>query len=105
MTLLLIHGMLQVLDSSHAGAGLAILDHRVLRLLRALGVPIRPLPGQKPAKYFGSPSSTPCYVDVPETIATLSRLTSHAATAVLTGSTLPQSALPDAESYRLAAAA
>ncbi len=38
----------------------AILDDRVLRLLRFMGLPWEPMPGATSQPYLGSPASTPC---------------------------------------------
>lgn len=60
LTLALCHGVIEHSRLSGAEALVNILDDRVLRLLRAIGMPLTPLPGAASRPYLGSPASTPC---------------------------------------------
>jgi hypothetical protein len=60
IVLALCHGLYRW-SLGHGAEGLvAILDDRVLRLLRVLGVPWTVMPGAGSEYYLGSPASTPC---------------------------------------------
>ncbi len=60
LTLALCHGIVAHARLSGAEALVNILDDRVLRLLRVIGMPLTPLPGATSQPYLGSPASTPC---------------------------------------------
>ncbi len=58
--LALCHGLYQYSRLGGAAWGVTILDDRVLRLLRVMGVPWTPMAGATSGYYLGSPASTPC---------------------------------------------
>ena len=60
VTLALCHGLYEYSRVSGAQGLVTVLDDRVLRLLRAMGVPWTPLAGTRSQPYLGSPASTPC---------------------------------------------
>ncbi|MGK5113587.1 MULTISPECIES: hypothetical protein [unclassified Geodermatophilus] len=60
VTLALCHGLLRHSQLCGAEGLVTILDDRVLRLLRVMGVPWAPMAGASSRFYLGSPASTPC---------------------------------------------
>jgi hypothetical protein len=64
VTLALCHGILEHPRVCGAEGLVTVLDDKVLRLLRAMGVPWEPLPGAASQPYLGSPASTPCVMRV-----------------------------------------
>ncbi|NEK59261.1 hypothetical protein GCU56_15450 [Geodermatophilus sabuli] len=60
VTLALCHGLFQYSRLCGADGLVTILDDRVLRLLRAMGVPWAAMAGATSREYLGSPASTPC---------------------------------------------
>ena len=60
VTLALCHGLYRFSRLSGVEGWVTVLDDRVLRLLRVLGVPWTVMPGAGSAYYLGSPASTPC---------------------------------------------
>ncbi|MFW3169349.1 hypothetical protein [Geodermatophilus sp. CPCC 206100] len=64
LTLALCHGILEHPRICGAEGLVTVLDDKVLRLLRVMGVPWAPLPGAASRPYLGSPASTPCVMRV-----------------------------------------
>jgi len=64
VTLALCHGLYRYSRDSGAEGLVTILDDRVLRLLRVLGVPWAAMAGATSQYYLGSPASTPCIVGI-----------------------------------------
>ncbi|MGY1683423.1 hypothetical protein [Geodermatophilus sp. SYSU D01176] len=64
LTLALCHGILEHPRICGAEGLVTVLDDKVLRLLRVMGVPWGPLPGATSQPYLGSPASTPCVMRV-----------------------------------------
>lgn len=60
VTLALCHGLYEYSRISGAQGLVTILDDRVLRLLRAMGLPWTAMAGATSQDYLGSPASTPC---------------------------------------------
>jgi hypothetical protein len=60
VVLALCHGLYHYSRISGAHGLVTVLDDRVLRLLRAMGVPWTPMAGAASRYYLGSPASTPC---------------------------------------------
>jgi len=60
VVLALCYGLYHFSLTSCAQGLVTILDDRVLRLLRAMGVPWAPMAGATSRYYLGSPASTPC---------------------------------------------
>jgi hypothetical protein len=60
VTVALCHGLYQHSRLCGAEGLVTVLDDRVLRLLRAMGVPWTPMAGAESRYYLGSPASTPC---------------------------------------------
>jgi len=60
VSLALCHGLFRHAQSGGAQGLVTILDDRVLRLLRVMGVPWTAMAGAASAYYLGSPASTPC---------------------------------------------
>jgi N-acyl-L-homoserine lactone synthetase len=60
VTLALCHGLYTYSRANGVDGWVTILDDRVLRLLRALGVPFHAMAGAGSRYYLGSPASTPC---------------------------------------------
>ena len=60
VTLALCHGIWQHSRNCGVHGMVTILDDRVLRLLRAMGLPWPPMAGATSRYYLGSPTSTPC---------------------------------------------
>jgi GNAT superfamily N-acetyltransferase len=56
----LCHGLWRYARNCGAPGLVTIVDDRVLRLLRAMGVPWQPMAGATSRRYLGSPASTPC---------------------------------------------
>jgi hypothetical protein len=57
----LFHGLVQAVRANEIRSAVMIIDERVRYLLAAAGMTGRPLPGARPARYLGSPASTPVY--------------------------------------------
>ncbi|MGY1823238.1 hypothetical protein [Geodermatophilus sp. SYSU D00079] len=64
VTLALCHGILEHPRLCGAEGLVTVLDDKVLRLLRVMGVPWAPFPGATSQPYLGSPASTPCVMRV-----------------------------------------
>jgi hypothetical protein len=64
VTVALCHGLLRFSQNCGARGLVTVLDDRVLRLLRAMGVPWAPMAGATSRSYLGSPASTPCIATV-----------------------------------------
>ena len=60
VTLALCHGLYQYSRANGVEGWVTVLDDRVLRLLRMMGVPWTAMPGADSRYYLGSPASTPC---------------------------------------------
>ena len=60
VTLALCHGLYRYSRACGVEGWVTVLDDRVLRLLRVMGVPWTAMPGAGSAYYLGSPASTPC---------------------------------------------
>jgi hypothetical protein len=60
VTLALCHGLYRYSRASAVDGWVTILDDRVLRLLRAMGIPWTAMAGAGSRHYLGSPASTPC---------------------------------------------
>jgi N-acyl-L-homoserine lactone synthetase len=60
VTLALCHGLYRYSRACGVEGWVTVLDDRVLRLLRMLGVPWTAMPGAGSEYYLGSPASTPC---------------------------------------------
>jgi N-acyl-L-homoserine lactone synthetase len=60
VTLALCHGLYTYSRLSGVEGWVTVLDDRVLRLLRMMGVPWTAMPGADSRYYLGSPASTPC---------------------------------------------
>jgi hypothetical protein len=60
VTLALCHGLFRYSWNCGAEGLVTILDDRVLRVLRVMGVPWTPMAGASSRFYLGSPASTPC---------------------------------------------
>ncbi|WP_246078773.1 hypothetical protein [Modestobacter excelsi] len=60
VSLALCHGLFRHSQAGGAQGLVTILDDRVLRLLRVMGVPWAPMAGATSEYYLGSPASTPC---------------------------------------------
>jgi hypothetical protein len=60
VTLALCHGLYRYSRDSGVDGLVTILDDRVLRLLRVLGLPWTAMAGARSRHYLGSPASTPC---------------------------------------------
>lgn len=60
----LCHGIWRYARNCGVPGLVTILDDRVHRLVRALGLPWHPMPGADSRPYLGSPASTPCVFDV-----------------------------------------
>jgi hypothetical protein len=60
VTLALCHGLYRYSRANGVEAWVTVLDDRVLRLLRVMGVPWTAMPGAGSEYYLGSPASTPC---------------------------------------------
>ncbi len=60
VTLALCHGLYRYSRACGVEGWVTVLDDRVLRLLRMLGVPWTVMPGADSRYYLGSPASTPC---------------------------------------------
>jgi hypothetical protein len=56
----LCHGLWRYARNCDVPGLVTIVDDRVRRLLRAMGVPWEPMPGAASQPYLGSPASTPC---------------------------------------------
>jgi GNAT superfamily N-acetyltransferase len=65
----LCHGIWRYADNCGVPGMVTILDDRVHRLVRAMGLPWHPMPGATSQAYLGSPASTPCVFDVPSSAA------------------------------------
>ena len=63
-TFALCHALYRYTRASGAEGLVTILDDRVLRVLRAIGLPWEPMAGATSHSYLGSPASTPCIVGV-----------------------------------------
>ncbi|WP_182111255.1 MULTISPECIES: hypothetical protein [unclassified Actinotalea] len=57
----LYHGLINVCRANGMSAYVAVLDERVRRMLTAVGLTSRALPGTRTAPYLGSAASTPVY--------------------------------------------
>ncbi|RZU34073.1 hypothetical protein [Blastococcus saxobsidens] len=64
ITLALCHGVWRYATGTGVHGLVTILDDRVLRVLRVLGLPWRPMAGASSRPYLGSPASTPCVFDL-----------------------------------------
>lgn len=91
------HGILRTLTVNGARTLVAIVDPRVRRLLAAVGLACRTLPGTGPAVYMGSAGSTPVYADVAATIDEQRRTSPDAYRLVTLGAGLGAIALPPRE--------
>jgi len=60
VTLALCHGLYRYSRANGVEGWVTVLDDRVLRLLRMMGVPWTAMPGADSRYYLGSPASTPC---------------------------------------------
>jgi N-acyl-L-homoserine lactone synthetase len=60
VTLALCHGLYRYSRANGVEGWVTVLDDRVLRLLRMMGVPWTAMPGAGSEHYLGSPASTPC---------------------------------------------
>ncbi len=60
VTLALCHGIWRYARNCGVPGLVTILDDRVLRVLRVLGLPWQPMAGATSQPYLGSPASTPC---------------------------------------------
>ena len=60
LSVALCHGLWRYARNCGAPGLVTIVDDRVRRLLRAMGVPWRPMVGAASRPYLGSPASTPC---------------------------------------------
>jgi N-acyl-L-homoserine lactone synthetase len=60
VTLALCHGLFEYSRASGVDGWVTILDDRVLRLLRMMGMPWTAMAGARSQYYLGSPASTPC---------------------------------------------
>ncbi|MGY1828534.1 hypothetical protein [Blastococcus sp. SYSU DS0541] len=60
LSVALCHGLWRYARNCGAPGLVTIVDDRVRRLLRAMGVPWQPMPGAASQPYLGSPASTPC---------------------------------------------
>ena len=60
VTLALCHGLYTYSRAGGVDGWVTVLDDRVLRLLRMMGVPWTAMPGADSRYYLGSPASTPC---------------------------------------------
>lgn len=65
-TFALCHALYRYTRASGADGLVTILDDKVLRVLRAIGLPWVPMAGATSQFYLGSPASTPCIVGVEE---------------------------------------
>jgi hypothetical protein len=65
-TFALCHALYRYTRASGAEGLVTILDDKVLRVLRAIGLPWEPMAGATSQFYLGSPASTPCIVGVEE---------------------------------------
>jgi hypothetical protein len=61
LSMALYHALMTIAQVNDMSAYVAILDHRVRRLLSSVGILTRPLPGTFPTSYLGSESSVPVY--------------------------------------------
>lgn len=64
ITLALCHGVWRYASDLGVAGLVTVLDDRVLRVLRVLGLPWRPMAGAASRPYLGSPASTPCVFDL-----------------------------------------
>jgi N-acyl-L-homoserine lactone synthetase len=60
VTLALCHGLYRYSRACGVEGWVTVLDDRVLRVLRVMGVPWTAMPGADSRYYLGSPASTPC---------------------------------------------
>lgn len=60
----LCHGVLEFGRRSGVASLVTILDDRILRVVRMMGMPWTPLTGASSQCYLGSPASTPCLMDM-----------------------------------------
>jgi hypothetical protein len=65
-TFALCHALYRYTRAAGAQGLVTILDDKVLRVLRAIGLPWAPMAGATSQFYLGSPASTPCIVGVEE---------------------------------------
>jgi hypothetical protein len=85
VTLALCHGLYQYSRASGVEGLVTILDDRVLRLLRVMGVPWTAMAGAGSRWYLGSPASTPCICHVSAIEANVRAQRPDVASAVLDG--------------------
>jgi N-acyl-L-homoserine lactone synthetase len=85
ITLALCHGLYRYSRTSGADGLVTILDDRVLRLLRVMGVPWTAMAGAGSRCYLGSPASTPCVCTVDAIATSVRARRPDVASAVLDG--------------------
>jgi hypothetical protein len=85
VTLALCHGLYRYSRACGVEGWVTILDDRVLRLLRVMGVPWKPMPGAGSRFYLGSPASTPCVCLIDSIAATMRARRPDVAPAMLEG--------------------
>ena len=64
VTVALCHGVLEYSLRSGTAGLVTILDDRILRIVRAMGMPWTTMSGARSEYYLGSPASTPCVMDM-----------------------------------------
>ena len=97
----LYHGIIAATTVNEVRSVVAMLDARVLRLLRRLGLGLRPLPGARPRPYMGSPAIVPVYAHVDEALRAQQRTDPDQYRRITLGQGLTEVVLPPRETFRL----
>jgi len=101
LSLALYHGLLTLARVNRMSSFVAVLDERVRRLLDAVGIVTRPLPGTGPASYLGSSASTPVYAHVGAMVDNQRRHFPDAYRLLTLGAGLDGVAVPPDDAFRL----
>lgn len=97
----LYHGLISALRVNEVAGMVAIVDDRVRRLLRGIGLQARPLPGAPTAPYLGSSSSTPVHAHLAAAFDRQRRDFPDAYRLVTLGVGLDGVTVPEREAFRL----
>lgn len=101
LSMALYHALMTIARVNDMSSYVAILDHRVRRLLASVGILTRPMPGTFPATYLGSELSVPVYAHYAQMRDTQRRRFPDAYRLVTMGAGLDGISVPTQEHFRL----
>ena len=99
----LYHGIIRATAANEVATVVAMLDERVLRLLRRLGLLMHPLPGSGAHPYMGSPAIMPVYAHMAEVAREQQRRDPALYRSIALGEGLADLVVPGPEAFRLPA--